>query len=698
MFLKFILESKNFAIHNYKYICYSFACLIVLISVYLQSILDIGPDTSVYLDVGKKLANGKRYYHDIFEINFPILMWNYAGQYKIANFFNINPIILCQLLIYLGGFLSIYWSAKILRSLEIFKDDFFYSTIVLSFFLGFFLRPFGLHLFEIGTKTSYFLILFFPYFSIVIKEIYLENFAKNKLSFRNLYVGFAGDLSTKIMIIKGLLMALIVSLKPHYVFFILVVEIFIVWHSRNFLKFFFLDKLLAISLLLLYVVMINYLHPEFFYMVMPLWSQYFGTYNDANKLITNIYSNLAYVILPFVAMFFVYTRYQIKKIDIILIAIFMASALVILLENIFTIDQYSLFCAINFPFIIRILYIILHNNFINFQENLFFLGVFVFVPLSQNEFIRISIFGFSGAFNLWWLALLWGFFEVYKKSSKLLRAKIFNLRNFIIFFLVYFTCFALTIKGFGNRNFWLSNFINLSVFYVFYFIFEKYFYSLVSKKISPFAVFMVIASLFNYFHDYTDNFKDLTSEVGYRHKFRKIYDFKAYYHKIYANRSDYHEINFFDLHQLAHPFVSYFKKDMPQKISIFSLNADNYSNGNLYNIKNSKSILVYDYIYNDLEMMMKNPNTKLIFVDNYKINQNPRNSCVIGYIEYILMDKKLRKIFLQNFRFENRLIITKDYQIDDDFWRDIIFKKQSKDVIKGNYSKISADIEVYVRL
>ena len=699
MYLKYISESKNLIKLHIKALSYSTFFLIVLISIYLQSILDFGPDSSVYLDVGKKLAQGQRYYHDIFEINFPILMWNYALQYKIADFLNINPIILCQFLVYLGAIISIYFSAKILRELKIFKDDFFYYAILFSFVLGFFLRPFGLHLFEIGTKTSYFLMLFFPYLAIVTKELYQENIAKNSFLSRYVKIGVVSALSIKTTIIKGIIMALIVSLKPHYIFFVLIVEIVVIWQSANFLKLFTLDKLVAIFLLLFYVALINYFHREFFYMVVPLWSQYFGTYNDIDKLIDNIYSNLAYVILPFMALFFVYTRFKIEKIDIIFMAIFSASSLVILLENIFTIDQYSLFCALNFPFIIRIFYIILSNNFINFKENLFFLGFFILVPLAQNEFIRLSIFGFSGAFNIWWVMLLWSFFEVYKKSPKAIRLKIFTWRNIAVFLVIYLGCFVLTIKGFDNRNFWLSNFINLAVFYVFYFIFERYFYPLISPKINPFAIFMVMASLFTYIHDYTDNFRDLSSEVGFRHKFRKIYDFKAYYHKIYANRADYHEINFFDLHQLAHPFASYFKKEMPQKISIYSLNADNYYNGHLYNIKNNSTILVYDYIFRDLEAMLKNPHNKLIFVDNYKINQNPRKSCVIGYIEYILKDKNLRKIFLQNYRYENRLIVTKNYEITEDLWQNLFANtSDNKYKISGNFNKIYGDIEVYVRV
>ena len=96
--------------------------------------------------------------------------------------------------------------------------------------------------------------------------------------------------------------------------------------------------------------------------------------------------------------------------------IFLASALVIIAENIFTIDQFSLFCAINLIFMARILLIILRNNFLNFSENLFFLGFFLIVPFSEENFIRLAVFGFSGVFNLWWVMLIYSFIILFKNK------------------------------------------------------------------------------------------------------------------------------------------------------------------------------------------------------------------------------------------------------------------------------------------
>lgn len=682
-FSKFSLENKiNKALVNdnfFKSLC----ALIFAISILIRSIADIGPDSSVYLDVGKKIAEGKSYFKDIFEINFPILMWLYALEFKLSKLVNISPIIIAELIVNIGALTSIYFSSKILKKnllvVPSIIDKNIYKIIILSFYLSFFLRPYSLHLFEFGTKTSYFLILFFPYFSYCLLN--------------------QNTLTTKHLVFKGFLMALIASLKPHYIFFILIVEFYLALKYRRIILLIAIDKLIAIALYFLYIILIIKKAPLFLDFVVPMWSSYFKTYANLDKLLTNIYSNMAFVIFPYLAVFLVFSRIKMQEIDRIFLAIFIASATVILLENIFTIDQFSLFCALNLAFMLRILQIIIRNNFLNFSDNLFFLGFFLIIPFSQIEFIRISIFGYSGVFNLWWLMIIYNFIFLYKKIDISERQKIFTPKKITLFIIIYLLCFALTVYGFRGSNYWLSNFIGLVSFFVFYFITEKYFLYKVYTQLTRFSIFIVMASLFLYFHDYGDSMRNLYSDEGFRNKFRKIYDFKAYYYKKFAPQTNHHEIDFFSLHQLPHPLVSYFKKDMPQKMSIFSMNANNSRKAMLFNNKDAGSSLVYGYMIDDVKKMLTDKNTKLIFVDYFKINENESSKCIVGYLEYLFLDKEIRKLFLQNYRFENRLILTKNYQISDDFLTKLFDNSvdNNKYKIMGNFQKIITDIEVYVR-
>ena len=674
--------SKNI-INNFsaKFSLWNICGLIFLLSIYLRSLSDIGPDTGVYMDVGKKLALGKDYFSDIFEINFPFLMWLYAFQYKLSITINVSPILMSEIFVNCGGLLSIIYASKNLKRTKIYENKTEFNLTIICFFLSFFLRPYGLHLSEFGTKSSYFLMFFYSYLSLILID-------KNALSKNDL-------------IVKGVLMGLILTLKPHYLIFIALIEIYLAIKVRSFYYFFEIDKLIFALISVLYFVLIQKIHPNFFEYIVPMWSNYFGIYKNFDRVLTNFYSNMAFVILPYFGAFLVFARHKMNEIDKTFSIIFCASSLVILLESIFTIDQFSMYCAINLIFMTRVLLIIFRNNFLNFSENLFFLGFFAIIPLSQHEFIRTTIFGFSGVINLWWAMMIYSFVILFKKLDKSSRKKIFSCKNILVFSLIYLTSFYLMIKAFDNSNFWLSNFTALTLFFTYYFICEKYFFIKISEKFTQFSIFIIMASLFLYIHDYSDNFKDLLSEAGFRNKFRKIYDFKAYYYKTKAPNQNDNEINFYNFHQLAHPIADYFNKDMPQKISIYGISSTNSSRRMLFPIRKPQVNFVYDYIVTDIKKMLKDNNTKLIFIDSNKPSEEDAKKCNIGYIEYLFFDKEIKDYFTENFKFENRSIIVDEYEIKDDlfswFYDNQSDAESAKYQLKGSFKRISSDIEVYVR-
>ena len=178
---------------------------------------------------------------------------------------------------------------------------------------------------------------------------------------------------------------------------------------------------------------------------------------------------------------------------------------------------------------------------------------------------------------------------------------------------------------------------------------KKYFFTKISEKYTQFSVFVIMASLFLYLHDYSDNFRDFMSETGFRNKFRKIYDFKVYYYKTKAPKPSDNEINFYNYHQLAHPLAEYFEKDMPQKISIYGISSLNSWRRMMFPIADPQRNFVYDYLISDIKKMLRDKNTKLIFVDNEKPNEEDTRKCNIGYIEYLFFDNKIkREIDLKN--------------------------------------------------
>ena len=670
-------DNKIFTSQNY-WLCFP---IILAISIYIRSVADIGPDSAVYLDVGKKLALGKRYFYDIFEINFPLLMWFYAWQYKISLIIKVHPILLAEFIINFMAIISVLTVDKILKKSTLSSDKNLCKSFVVGIFFVFFIRPFAIHLLEYHTKTSYLIILFFPYFFL--------NFLKHqKISHQ---------------LIKGILMALMIAIKPHYFLLILFTELSFIFLNKKFSQFYSLDKLFGALLYILYLLLILKFNPEYFHDVAEIWNNYFSIYGGYRKYLTNLYSNFAYIILPFFGIFFIYCRFKSEPLDIALIGIFIGSTLTLISENIFTTDQFSLFCSLNILIYLRIFGIIFRTNYFNFSENLFFLGFFIIIPFSMTEFIRIVIFGFSGVFNIWWAFLLYNFYVLYHSINPFLRQKYFNFLNIALFVAVFCGFFWLTILAFGNKNFWLSNFTALILFFIGYFICEKFFFVKISQKLTNFSAFILMASLFLFIHNYTDKYKDFFSPNGFRKSFRQIYDFKDYYQKKYSENQYFQELNFYQYHHLSQPLLTYKQIYMPQKISVFSINISSSYKGMMFMTYNPQINFAYDYIISDLKKMLRDKNTKLIFIDNKLVSESD-NKCNIGYLEYIFLDGEIKKLFTENFRYENQLILVKKLEKNIDYYADFFNKnfdrknfEKNQNKIYGEFNEITYNIELYVR-
>ena len=199
-----IADSFIFLISS-KYFLYFTASLIALTSIFIRSIHDIGPDTAFYLYLGEKIAKGGKYYYDFFDPNFPISFYIYALQYRIASFFAINPIIFSDFFINITALISLFFSARFLKKTTIYSDKIAYNLLIIGFYLGFFIRYPAIELLEFGTKSSFLAILFYPYFALSLQR--------------------EAPLTTSEKLIRGLLGGLIPCFKPHYLIYIIAIEL-----------------------------------------------------------------------------------------------------------------------------------------------------------------------------------------------------------------------------------------------------------------------------------------------------------------------------------------------------------------------------------------------------------------------------------------------------------------------------------------
>ncbi len=348
---KELFESQKFLL---------FSCSIIfLISIIMRSMMNISCDTAIYIDLGKKITEGKKYYYDFFEGNFPISFYIHALQYKIATTFQIHPIIFSEISSNLLALLSIFWAAKILKKTTIYDNKTHYNLLIIACFLSYFLRPNAFD--EMETKTSFLLILLFPYLSYCFEL--KKSLDKKNLSF------------------KGILMGLIPCFKPHYLILIIFVEALHFFKDKS-LKFFFkLDKLFMALIGVLYLFLMLKLTPEFFEFIVPMWQKIYNPYRNLWTFLNGTSWFFANKMLVFSPIFLIFSKIKPTFNDKVLIIFFIAASFLLISEGLMSIDQ-----LVIFYFALTICYLklfcdLILSKKIDLSEHKLLVLFFLFLPL-----------------------------------------------------------------------------------------------------------------------------------------------------------------------------------------------------------------------------------------------------------------------------------------------------------------------------
>ncbi len=323
--------------------------LIFLLSIFLRSRLDIGGDTGFYLSLGEKIANGGKYYYDFFESNFPLSFYFYAFEYKLANLTGLGPIIIEEIFVNGLGLLTIFYCYKILQRAK-FEDNKYRDIFLICITAAFFLRIQALTMNEFGTKSTLLMVVLFPYFCY--------SFLDKK------------DLTRFDMICRGLLIAVMPCLKPNYIIFPLIIEIYKFWQEKSWRFFIRADFLTAYLLMALYLLFMVKITPEFIEFMIPMWSEFYSAYASGKFFIINTISHLINRILPFllVAPIFVYLKPS--KTDKILLLFFLANAILRISESISSIDQEAIFFAFMTIILAKLTYDCARSKYFKWQETL----------------------------------------------------------------------------------------------------------------------------------------------------------------------------------------------------------------------------------------------------------------------------------------------------------------------------------------
>ena len=588
---------------------------IVLLSLYKRSTVDIGQDSGLYLEIAQKILEGKKYYHDFFEYNFPLSFLILTIPIYFSNLMGVTSIVIADYFVNLLAIFSLIWSYKILKNSKNIQSQAQLNALIICFCAGFFIRGRTLIFNEFLTKTSFLLILFYPFFSYYV-------FGVEKLKkIQKIYL--------------GILSGLIIAIKPNFIFFVAFFEIFRIYKLRNIKSLLGLHNITCGLILILNAIIIFVFFKSFvenFSYMIGIYYEYILNYQVKGFFAKYLkfYDNFLINFLIYIFLIFIY----IKKLQknhltnhffLLSIAVF----LIILSENYF-LDQTVIFYSLFLGFVII--------NFIDyFRQNkikilngggFLILSLMIFCFLSIDFFNLISLFILIVEIPLFFYLLCLGFFHGSKRYFFLTILLIFclvisilfakNLENLFVIISLISTIFAfvnlnlMTKKYHENKNFFYI--INFLVFFATFSFLGNYFR----------VIFSYQAMLENYSYLKSPNEQN-----------KKLFEIAKLHIK-----SDENIIIFAKNIENSYPFRNYAKLRNESEFSQYQIIAIplNYKSHEFNEIYNEKA---FDGLYKQ----MTNPKNKVIIF--YK-NQE----CLIGNVEYLIRNnEKIKNYFRENFKF-----------------------------------------------
>jgi len=584
-----------------------------------------------------------------------------------------------EIVINLLALLSIYWSSQILKHTTIFDNKAHYNLIIISYFLGFFLRPHALEIAEFGTKTSLLLIALYPYISF--------SFARTN------------QLTKKELTWRGILMGLIPCIKPHYLCLMIFVELYHFWQKKSLRFFYEFDKLVMYLIGILYLFLMIKLTPEFMEFMVPMWSKYYNAYYDYHIFIKNLWRHIASRVVVFAFIFLIFSRFKFSANDKILFCFYCGASLLIILESMGTIDQIVVFYAVTTICFAKLIFDLFSSKEFSILENKFIGAALIFLPIFDLEILPASIFGLGGFINSWWLTILVYPFFFAKKLTTEQRRKFFSAKKIILFLFGYLTLLTIAILTLRYLGGWAYISVNLSILFVVLFFFEKKIFAKFFPKFSPFFVFVVLTSISCLLYSYIASAINLVRNDSYDIYPNKVSDFMTYYSHEYAPKKEDGIMVLSTMIAHQFPLLNYLQKINYSKFHISPAQANNGEAGSplIFPIRDADVTFTKYYIFLDIIDQIKNDKVKVIFVNNTPDILDKEDRCLIGTLEYYFIDAEFKKLFLQNFHLVNHVIVTKKVKPLKKL-RFITGEKVSIfDQAKPTTIKITKDYEVYVR-
>ncbi len=642
--------------------CAFFGCFfIIALSLLLQSTRDLGPVSAAYIEITQKMLRGGKYYYNFFENSSPLSLLITSIPVLAAKFFNISPLIALQIFVNLIGIFSVFFAYKILSDSELVRNRAIINLLTLAFCCGFFLRVFTLQFNELGTKTSYFLALAFPYI-----YYHLRAFSSLKKTYQ---------------ILLGAMAAFIICLKLHYGILVIIFEIEKLLKNRSLKSGFCLRNYVTFTLLIFYTLLLFTCFSSYI-QVIP---EHFQLYSKVKYSPIPLF--IREDIFPIFLLAFL-CRFLFTKNNFLfsLLLVALAAGLILITEMAISYDERVIFYSLTLPFLFSTIFLVAKGDYVDWKrDGILLLMILILPQFAQQEFFAIAF----DIMAFWWMFIL----VLSKKWQKILAKKaqindifmneFFLPRSFISWF-YFLLLFGVSLIVSLSNNYEVA-----WIFFAVIFVLMLNFYQklheifLSEKKISRLpagAIFLVLSYIIGL------HLASISNVFGFHLKLLKspnyVNDQMAKIIKNYAEENE--EIVVISSTTFgAYPTINYLKKENP--LPAFNFSSFYESTENAGNLSEAQR-----YLFSRLKQQLKNKNNKLVFIERKGIERN--YSCEISFLEKYFYDAEFKKIFLQNYIFLNRIIEASPAEKKINFFNDNI------EIDHSSPTKIiERDVEVYIR-
>ena len=653
------LQKFSYLIANSKNFTPISSCLIIALSLFIQSSRDIGHSSAYYLEVAQKMFEGGKYYQDFFSINLPLSFWLILIPVFLANILDISPIFSCVIFVNLLAILSLICFKNIVkkRLSPQWRQSFNFTIFIFSSLL--FLAPATLYFNNFFTENAFFLIFLLPYFAYQL----LEKPTKSQ------------------QIISAILAGLIFCLKANYLIVILLFELQKFFKKNHSDKLFLLRNGVTFAVIAIYFLAIFLFQGHYFSNFSVILQNNFNSFSSASPVIIreDIFPILLFFALAFPLL---KKNFLLRQFYLLLLA----AILIVILQGQGHLDQRFIIHSLALPALAVNIFYLIREGYFDLKK--YWMALFAFGLIAQ--FDSYNIFNLLLDICSFWFVFVIIFYFKNKKtySAKNKRKKIYlpdsifalsNNNSRVIFVLLS----ALTILlNFYQHTFFIAWLI-AAILFIYFAIFAQRTYrdNLAKKRLSFFST-LIITLVFSYF---------ISAQISAILNVTSFHQLAASYKS--PNFSNEQIIKFTKKYAGKKSILIVSNEIQDAYPALIYLNKKNhFPNSQMTSLfrritrPNQEYLAGEKYLLESLKEQLSNKNNKLLFVKNFT------KQCQISFLEYYLRDAQFRKIFLKNYRFLNRIIATKNSQNEVSF-----YKNDFDQIDQKTSNKITQDIEVYVR-